>query len=199
MYDQLTGEIVRKTPTSAVIEVQGVGFLVEASLRTTGAMAVGAEMRVFVHHRQTEDSQRLFGFVEEGEREIFRSLLKITGVGPAHALALLSTSSPDELWAAIRDGAEKRLTASKGIGPKIAQRLITELKDEAARRAPKGAASPAGTPQPHADPVDDDALGALVVLGYTEGAALKAVQAAKKKLGKGVAVDALVREALNQR
>jgi holliday junction DNA helicase RuvA len=197
MYDQICGEILRKTPTSVVVDVQGVGFFVEASLRTTAALVVGSETRVLIHHRQQEDSVRLFGFVDEPERELFRSLLKVNGVGPAHALALLSTSSPDELWAAIRDGNEKRLTGSKGIGPKIAQRLITELKEESARRAPKGAVAAAGMPAAP-DPIDDDALGALVVLGYSESAAAKAVQAAKKKLGQGVAVDALVREALNQ-
>ena len=199
MYDQLIGEILKKTPTSVVVDVQGVGFLVDASLRTTAALIVGNEARVLVHHRQTEDSVRLFGFVDEAERDLFRALLKVNGVGPAHALALLSTSAPDELWAAIRDGAEKRLTASKGIGPKIAQRLIMELKDESLRRAPKGAIPASGAPPSPPDPTDDDALGALVVLGYTEGAALKALEAAKRKLGKAVAVEVLVREALNQR
>jgi Holliday junction DNA helicase RuvA len=199
MYDQLCGEILKKTPTSLVVDVQGVGFFLDASLRTTAKLAVGAEARILVHHRQTEDSVRLFGFVDEAERDLFRNLLKVNGVGPAHALALLSTSEPDELWTALRDGAERRLTASKGIGPKIAQRLIIELKDEAARRSPKGAAAQAGSHAPAEDPTEDDALGALVVLGYTEGAALKAVQAAKKKIGKAVPVEVLVREALNQK
>jgi holliday junction DNA helicase RuvA len=199
MYDQICGEILRKAPTALVVDVQGVGYLVEASLRTTGAIALGATVRMLVHHRQSEDSVRLFGFVDEAERELFRSLLKVNGIGPAHALALLSTMAPDELWAAIRDGNERRLTSSKGIGPKIAQRLITELKDEAGRRGPKGAAAPSGMPAAPTDPTDDDALGALVVLGYTEGAAIKAVEAAKKRLGKTVPVEQLVREALNQR
>jgi Holliday junction DNA helicase RuvA len=199
MYDQICGEILKKTPTSVVVDVQGVGYLIEASLRTTGALTVGAEVRVLVHHRQSDDSVRLFGFIDEPERELFRGLLKVNGVGPAHALALLSTMAPDELWAAIRDGNERRLTASKGIGPKIAQRLITELKDEAGRRGPRTASAPAHAPTPSADPVDEDALGALVVLGYTEGAAIKAVQAAKKRLGKSVPVEQLVREALNTR
>jgi Holliday junction DNA helicase RuvA len=199
MYDQLLGEIVKKTPTSLVVDVRGIGFFLEASLRTTAALTVGTEARVLVHHRQSEDSVRLFAFVDETERELFRSLLKVNGVGPAHALALLSASAPEELWAALRDGSERRLTASKGIGPKIAQRLITELREEAARRAPRGAAADGAQPAAAPSPEDDDALGALVVLGYTEGAAAKAVQAARKKLGKQVPVEVLVKEALTQR
>lgn len=198
MYDQICGEILKKTPTSVVVDVHGVGFLLEASLRTTAALIPGTEARVLVHHRQSEDAVRLFGFADESERDLFRHLLKVAGVGPAHALALLSTMPPEDLWTALRDGNEKRLTSSKGIGPKIAQRLITELKDDAARKVLKGfvpgASAPAGS-----DPGDDDAIGALVVLGYTEGAAQKAVEAAKRKLGKDVAVEVLVREALNQR
>jgi holliday junction DNA helicase RuvA len=199
MYDQLCGDILKKTPASLVIEVQGVGFFLEASLRTTGALAAGATARVLVHHRQSEDSVRLFGFIDDAERDLFRSLLKISGVGPAHALALLSASAPEELWVAIRDGNERRLTASKGIGPKIAQRLITELKDEAARRAPGGKAAAAGGPTPTRDATEEDAAGALVTLGYTDAGAMKAVQAARKKFEKPPAVDELVRQALKER
>jgi Holliday junction DNA helicase RuvA len=198
MYDQLLGEVLRKSPTSLVLDVRGVGYLIEASLRTTAAMRVGAEVRILVHHRQNEDSVRLFGFVDEAEREMFRALLKVSGVGPAHALALLSTTAPEDLWAALRDGSERTLTAAKGIGAKIAQRVITELRDEAARRAPKEAPD-ANTAAAAPDPLDDDAIGALVVLGYSEAAAAKAVVGAKKKLAKPVAVEVLVREALNQR
>lgn len=197
MYDQLVGEILRKGPTSVVVDVRGIGFFLEASLRTTARLPVGAEATILVHHRQTEDSVRLFGFADEPERELFRRLLKVSGVGPAHALALLSAASPEDLWAALRDGNERRLTSSKGIGPKIAQRLITELRDEAGRRSPAGRPV---LPGPLAlGSTEDDAVGALVVLGYTEPGALKAVQAAKKRLGDDAAVDALVREALKER
>src|SRR5262245_28529351 len=111
MYDQLCGEVIKKTPASLVVDVGGIGFFLEASLRTTAALSVGAEACILVHHRQTEDSVRLFGFADEPERDLFRSLLKVNGVGPAHALALLSASAPAELWEAIRDGNEHRLTA----------------------------------------------------------------------------------------
>lgn len=198
MYDQFCGEIVKKTPASLVVDVQGIGFFLEASLRTTSALAVGTEATVLVHHRQSEDSVRLFGFVDDAERDLFRALLKVNGVGPAHALALLSSSAPVELWEAIRDANERRLTASKGIGPKIAQRLITELKEEAARRLAHVRSTIAGA-LPAPEPVDDDAIGALVVLGYTEGAAQKAVQAARKKIDPDASVEDLVRQALKER
>jgi holliday junction DNA helicase RuvA len=199
MYDHLEGEIVKKTPASVVVDVQGVGFFLEASLRTTAALAIGAEIRLLVHHRQSEDAVRLFGFIDDAERDLFRSLLKVNGVGPAHALALLSASAPDELWVAIRDGNERRLTASKGIGPKIAQRLIVELKDEAARRAPGGKLAASGTPAAPRDSTEEDAAGALTVLGYSDSAAVKAVQAARKRFEKPPAVEELVRQALREK
>ncbi|HYC77679.1 MAG TPA: Holliday junction branch migration protein RuvA [Planctomycetota bacterium] len=193
MYDYLRGVVKKKLPTAVVVETAGVGWFVETSLRTSGRLPLGSEATVLTHHRPGEDATRLFGFVDEEERELFRRLLKVAGVGPAHALALLSTYSPAETWRALAAGDERALTRPKGLGQKLAQRLITELRDDAARRAP--AETPGAADVDLGAPLDDAAV-ALTVLGYAEAAARKAAFAARKKLGAAASTDALVIEAL---
>lgn len=198
MYDFLRGRVARKLPTAIVLDVGGVGWFVETSLRTSGAVRLGADATLWVHHRQTEDSVRLFGFHDEEERDLFRRLLKTTGVGPAHALALCSAFAPDQIWDAIAGADERRLSSPKGIGPKLAQRLISELKDEAVRRVGVGGRTPAGGAAGAATSAlpADDAVDALTVLGYTEAAAQKAVQLARKRVGAAAPVEDVLREAL---
>jgi Holliday junction DNA helicase RuvA len=199
MYEFLRGKVARKLPTAVVLDVGGVGWYVETSLRTSGAARLGAETTLLVHHRVTEDSARLFGFVDEEERDLFRRLLRVSGVGPAHALAMCSSLSPDDVWTALAAADEKRLSTPKGIGPKLAQRLALELKEEARRRgfspAGRGPTAEGGTgvATPNSG---DDAIDALGVLGYSEASAAKAAAAARKKLGAGATVEAVVKEAL---
>ncbi len=198
MYEFLRGKVVRKLPTAVVLDVGGVGWYVETSLRTSGVSRIGAETTLHVHHRQSEDSVRLFGFAEEDERDLFRRLLKVSGVGPAHALAMCSSFPPDEVWTALAAADERKLSTPKGIGPKLAQRLSTELKDEAVRRgyapgARTGNDKSGGSDFPS---TGDDAVDALAVLGYSEAAAAKATAIARKKLGPGASVEAVVKEAL---
>ncbi|MEY2741746.1 MAG: Holliday junction branch migration protein RuvA [Planctomycetota bacterium] len=197
MYEHLRGRLVSRTPASLVVEAAGVGWFVETSTRTSAKFRLGDDVLVLVHHRQTEDAQRLFGFADADERDLFRRLLRISGIGPSHALNLLSAFEPADFWGIVRDGAEKRLSTSKGIGPKIAQRVLTELRDEAGRRSFRAPAEKTGvdTALP-AFGIESDAVAALSVLGYGEPAAVKAVVAAMKKLGSDASVDAVVREAL---
>ncbi len=197
MYEHLRGRLVSRTPASLVVEAAGVGWFVETSTRTSAKFRLGDDVLVLVHHRQTEDAQRLFGFADADERDLFRRLLRISGIGPSHALNLLSAFEPADFWGIVRDGAEKRLSTSKGIGPKIAQRVLTELRDEAGRRSFRAPAEKTGvdTALP-AFGIESDAVAALTVLGYGEPAAVKAVVAAMKKLGSDASVDAVVREAL---
>ena len=197
MYEHLRGRLVSRTPASLVVEAAGVGWFVETSTRTSAKFRLGDDVLVLVHHRQTEDAQRLFGFADADERDLFRRLLRISGIGPSHALNLLSAFEPADFWGIVRDGAEKRLSTSKGIGPKIAQRVLTELRDEAGRRSFRAPAEKTGvdTALP-AFGIESDAVAALTVLGYGEPAAVKAVVAAMKKLCSDASVDAVVREAL---
>jgi Holliday junction DNA helicase RuvA len=197
VYEHLRGRLVSRTPASLVIEAAGVGWFVETSTRTSAKFRPGDEVLVLVHHRQTEDAQRLFGFADADERDLFRRLLRISGIGPSHALNLLSAFEPADFWGIVREGAEKRLSTSKGIGPKIAQRVLTELRDEAGRRSVRGPVESSGSAVAlPAFGIESDAVAALTVLGYTEAAAVKAVVGAMKKLGADASVDAVVREAL---
>jgi len=125
----LQGELVRKTPTEAVVECGGVGYLASISLKSFAALPASGPVRLLVHFHETETSTRLFGFASEGERQMFRTLQSVRGVGPAMALTLLSHETPELLAGRIRGGDAKGLTRIKGIGTKTAERLVLELKN----------------------------------------------------------------------
>lgn len=193
MYEYLCGRLTSKTLSEAVIDVQGVGFLTEISLRTAERLpSLGSSVQVYVHFRPMEDRARLFGFIDQEERTLFREVQTVAGIGPSIALALLAGHEPNELWRLLRDGEWKALSKTKGIGPKIAQRACAELKEKARRHA-LGAGAAAGSPQPTRT---TDAIEALLVLGYTDQQAEKAILLASKALPEDAPVEALVREAL---
>jgi holliday junction DNA helicase RuvA len=195
MYEFLIGRAERVLPTAVVLEIGGVGWFVETSLKTSANVRSGQTTRLLLHVRTTEDGVRLFGFLDDDERDLFRRLLKTNGVGPAHALAMCSAMTPGEVWNAVAAADAKLLSSPKGIGPKLAARLIAELKDDAERRTTavwRGAAgrSSEGTAR------DDDAVDALSVLGYSESTARKAVLKARETLGAAASTEAVVKEAL---
>lgn len=198
MYEYLHGRLITKGLTEAVVDVGGVGYRVEISLRTAERLPPpGFEVHLLVHHRPQEDRVRLFGFADESEREVFREVQTVAGIGPAIALALLAGHEPQDLWRLLRDGEWKALARTKGIGPKIAQRACVELKDRARRFALAAAAAAPG------DAGGDrarlgDAVSALLVLGYTEDQAQKAVEAAAGTVSADAPLEALVREALRR-
>jgi len=131
VYDFLKGELARKGPTEAVVDVDGVGWLLSISAQCFAALPPRGAVTLFVHFHWTETSgPRLFGFVDEQERVLFRTLQSVSGVGPAVALALLSHEPPDVLAGRIRAGDVKGLTRIKGIGSKTAERLVLELKEK---------------------------------------------------------------------
>lgn len=194
MYDYLKGQLVVKSPTEVVVEVHGVGYRAEVSLRTSERLGkTGKDVMLFTHFKMQDDRARLFGFVDEEERSLFSALQSVAGIGPAHGLALLSGLEPAEIWERIRDGDAKGLARTKGIGPKIAQRLCVELADKARREMAAAASSPAEGP---ASTIVDDAISALLVLGYTEAQARKATEKATSSLATDVPLEELVREAL---
>ncbi len=193
MYEHLHGRLVAKTLTEAVVDVGGVGYRTEISLRTAEKLpALGQGVRLLVHFRPQEDRFRLFGFVDEDERTLFRELLGVAGIGPAIALALLAGHEPGEIWTLLRDGEWKSLARTKGIGPKIAQRACTELKDRARRFA-----LTAAPPESRGDSARfSDAVSALLVLGYDESQAQKAVLAASRAVAADAPLEDLVRAAI---
>lgn len=198
MIGKLTGRIESVDGTQIILDVQGVGYLVACSahtLRLTGEIGDTAALWIETHVR--EDAINLFGFAEKTERDWFRLLTTVQGVGAKVALAILGILSPERLAGAILSGDKAALTAADGVGPKLGLRIVTELKDKVAHLAlPTSLSSiKAATALPH-NGMADDALSALLNLGYRRMEAFAAVAAAHEKLGADAKIDALIRTAL---
>jgi len=195
MIARLTGLLAETSAEGAVLDVAGVGYAVLASSRTLDAIGpVGAKVMLLTELQVREDSMTLFAFGSAGEREAFRQLTSVQGVGGRVALAILSTLDPAELATAIAHGDKAMVARANGVGPKLAQRIVNELAGKMgspARAAPPGAPTPrGGTAQ--------DALSALANLGFKPAEASAAVAAAAADLGESATLDALVRLALRK-
>jgi Holliday junction DNA helicase RuvA len=197
---KLKGVVDSVDTDSAVIDVGGVGYLVSASSRTLRDLVAGGEATMLVETIVREDAIALYGFLETAERDWFRILTTVQGVGARVALSILSTLAPDEIARAI--AAQDRATLSRpaGVGPKLAARLATELKDKAAAfgvaPAAKGAAAPASAAPTGS--INEDAVSALVNLGYKRVEAFGAVARVTQRLGEGATFDAVVRAGLQE-
>ena len=179
----------------AVIDVAGVGYLVSASTRTLSQMgAIGDEVVIHTEMLVAQDSIRLVGFSTAAERDWFRLLISVQGVGAKVALAILSALAADEIHRAVASGDSGMISRAQGVGPKLAQRIVNELKDKAGGVAlgpAVGAPIPAGS---HAQ----DAVSALLNLGFRPAEASAAVGKAETELGPDANFDALVRTALKK-
>ena len=200
MIAKLKGIVDSVDTDSAVIDVGGVGYLVSASSRTLRELAAGGPATMLVETIVREDAISLYGFLETVERDWFRILTTVQGVGARVALSILSTLSPDEIARAI--AAQDRATLSRpaGVGPKLAARLATELKDKAAAfgvapAARGAAAAPAAVPS---GSINEDAVSALVNLDYKRVEAFGAVARVTQRLGEGATFDQVVRAALQE-
>ncbi|CAN5457666.1 Holliday junction branch migration protein RuvA [soil metagenome] len=182
----------------AVIDVGGVGYLVGASSRTLSALgAVGEAVTIHTEMLVSEESIRLVGFSTAEERDWFRLLTGVQGVGSRVALAILSALEPAELHRAIAMGDKAMVSRANGVGPKLAMRIVNELKDKIGV-APAGAAVAAGMIAVPVGSTGADAVSALQNLGFRPGEASAAVAAAEADLGDGTTLDALVRLALRK-
>jgi holliday junction DNA helicase RuvA len=195
MIAHLKGRIEATGIDSVVIDVNGVGYLAGASARTLAALgAVGEFATLHTEMLVSEDSIRLMGFATAAERDWFRHLTSVQGVGGKVALAILSILSPEEVQTAIARADAAMIARANGVGPKLAQRIVNELKDKAggvALAATGGGATPAsGAAQ--------DAVSAMLNLGFKPAEASAAVNAAADELGSGATLDALVRLALRK-
>ena len=195
MIARLTGKLAESTSDSAVIDVQGVGYLVLASSRTLDALGpTGSDVLLLTELQVREDSMTLFGFGTAGEREAFRALTSVQGVGGRVALAILSALGPDDLSRAVSSGDKAMIARANGVGPKLAARIANELSGKLG--AP-GLAGAAGGAAPRAGAAAD-ALSALGNLGFKPAEASAAVAAAQEDLGPDAGLDALVRLALRK-
>ncbi|MBW4028301.1 MAG: Holliday junction branch migration protein RuvA [Acidobacteria bacterium] len=192
MIAHLRGRLFSKQPGQAIVEASGVGYDVIISVPTFTALPVeGAEVSLFIHTHVREDALALFGFLELAEKRLFERLITVSGVGPKLAVTILSGLSPERTVSAIRAQDHATLTRIPGVGKKLAERLVVELKD----KLDDMAVAPAQ--QIAAGPAADDVLSALVNLGYQRPAALKAIETAvERDKAAGADFDALFRAAL---
>jgi Holliday junction DNA helicase RuvA len=193
MIARLSGTLAETAADSAVIDVSGVGYLVHLSGKTLGALGgVGSEVLILTELQVREDAWTLFGFGSAAERDAFRALTSIQGVGGRLALAILSVLSPDELARAVAQGDKATIGRANGVGPKLAARIANELQGKLGVGALTGAA-----PAPRGGAAAD-ALSALANLGFKPAEASAAVNAAQDELGPEAGLDALVRLALKK-
>ena len=179
MIDYIKGEITELNPTEMTLECNGIGYKILISLQTYDKRKQSREAKIYIHHYLREDDEQYFGFAGKDERELFRLLIGVSGIGAATARMMLSSLSSDELRNAILSEDINKIKSIKGIGLKAAQRLILELKDKIS----KGEGSSQNTifQTSGANPNLEEATTALVMLGFTKPNVTKALAAVLKE------------------
>ena len=196
MIAQLSGRVVLLEADRCVVDVNGVGYLVFASTRTLSALPTPPSVALVLTEMQVrEDAITLYGFADSAEREWFRLLTTVQGVGAKVALNILSALSPRDLIAAIRDGDRGALTRASGVGAKLAVRLLTELREKAGAMPVGVGFSPVLPPSAG---IESDAISALVNLGYRRPEVAAAVAKALERAGEGASLDQLIRDGLKE-
>lgn len=197
MIGKLTGVVDTITEDTVILDVNGVGYLVQCPASTLSRLAVGAHASLMIEMKVSEDAMKLYGFASAEEREWFRLLQTVQNVGGKVALAVLSTLSPRDLQRALALGDKAMIGRAPGVGPKLALRIATELKDKAPAMMLRGedegrgvtvAVAPRGP--------EADAVSALIHLGYSDARAAEAVARAMNALGEATETSVLIREAL---
>ena len=204
MIGRLTGELVEKSPPELLIDVSGVGYELEASMNTFYKLPdVGTFVTLYTHFVVREDAQLLYGFADKNERTLFRTLIKVNGVGPKLALTILSGISVQEFIRTVQHEDSTALVRLPGVGKKTAERLIIEMKDKLDRlelpTRVEAELSDFAMPVIDAKPTVDyraDAETALVALGYKPLQATKAIEKAVTELGDAADTESLIRQAL---
>lgn len=195
MIARLTGKLLETTADTCVLDVAGVGYLVHVSGKAIAMLGpVGGHVALMTEFQVREDAMTLYGFANAAERDAFRALTGVQGVGGRVALAILTVMSPDELAAAVSSGDQARVAQANGVGPKLASRIVNELAGklgDPALAAAGGANAPKGS-------LATDAVAALTGLGFKPAPAQKAVAEAQRELDEDASLDALVRAALKK-
>jgi Holliday junction DNA helicase RuvA len=191
MYEFIRGRLTEKTPTYAVIETGGIGYLLNISLHTYGQLKENEVCSLFVHMVVREDAMLFFGFAGADERELFRHLISVSGIGPNTARMILSSLQPSEIIQAIVQGNTPLLQSIKGIGSKTAQRLIVELKDKLSKDLIPSEKLPG-----EYNTRKEEALSGLIILGFSKIVAEKALTKVIEKEGSALPVEQLIRYAL---
>lgn len=176
MYAYIDGKLAFKSPAYVIIDVGGVGYQINISLNTYSKLGESERCRLYTWLHVKEDAHTLYGFIEEGEKRLFLHLISVSGIGPNTARMMLSSISPEEIQTAIVKGNVSIIQRIKGIGPKSAQRLVLELQDKLRKDGPDTLIS-----VPAAQTAKDEALSALVMLGFVRNAAEKVLDQEIKK------------------
>lgn len=193
MFEYISGKLVDLTPTHVVVECAGIGYFINISLQTYTALEGKSDVKLWLHQIIREDAHSLFGFADIREREIFRLLISVSGVGASTARLILSSLSVDELQVAISAENINLIKQVKGIGLKTAQRIVVDLKD-------KVSVSGIATQQilsTSGNTLKSEALSALVMLGFARTAAEKVLDQVLKEFGE-LPVEVLIKHALKR-
>lgn len=194
MIALLTGELAQRSPEQIILDVNGVGYRLQVPLSTFYALPETGKVQLQVYTHVKEDAIQLFGFLTEAEKDLFALLISVSGVGPKLANTILSHIPTEELALALSQGDVMRLTAIPGIGKKSADRLVLELQDKAARFAIEGAVPSNETAKQGLESSHEDALSALINLGYKETLARKALKSLK--IAPGTSLEEILKAAL---
>ena len=190
MYEYLNGKLVEKNPAYVILENNGIGYMINISLNTFTKIKALDHAKLYVHFYVREDAHILYGFSDDVERELFRYLLSVSGVGASTARLILSSLSTEEIYDAITGGKAAVLQSVKGIGGKTAQRIVIDLKDKLS----KADLSLEKVDFAH-NTLKDEALSGLLILGFSKAAATKAVDRILRD-GSANSVETLIKEAL---
>jgi Holliday junction DNA helicase RuvA len=191
MYEFIKGKLVEKNPTYVVIEANGIGYILNISIHTYALISEDENCLLYTHFVVKEDAQVLYGFAEAEERDLFRELISVSGVGPNTARLILSSASPTEVARAIGEGNIPWLQGIKGIGAKTAQRIIVDLKGKLSKEL-----IPYEKVELGYNTKKEEALSGLVILGFSKLMAEKALNKIIEKEGTALPVEQLIRHAL---
>lgn len=191
MYAYIDGKLVFRCPTYVVIEAGGIGYHIHISLNTYAALPEHERCKLYTWLHVKEDAQTLYGFIDEGEKRLFLHLISVSGIGPNTGRMILSSITPAEIQTAIVKGDVPLIQRIKGIGPKSAQRMILELQDKLKKEGPDSLIS-----MPSHNTAKDEALSALVMLGFAKSSAEKALDSAIRATTDNLSVEQLIKIAL---
>ena len=195
MYDYIKGTLEESTPTEAVIENNGIGYSLQISLQTYTAIQGCKDVRLYIYHHLREDTELFFGFYSKEERSLFLLLIGVNGIGPNTARMMLSSLSCQELTNAILTVDVNKIKGVKGIGLKTAQRVIIDLKERVGKGDAKSALSLAEFGA--ASQIKEEALAALVMLGFSKAASEKAIDSILKEKP-GSTIEELIKHSLKR-
>jgi Holliday junction DNA helicase RuvA len=192
MFDYITGRVVEKTPTYIILETGQIGYFIHISLNTYSNLGETGSCKLFIHQIIREDAHLLFGFIDQQEREIFRQLISVSGVGANTARMILSSMMPEEVVRSINEGDVFALKSVKGIGAKSAQRIIVDLKDKVSK-----AEQLTQIFESESNTIQEESLSALVNLGFSKPMAEKVIRQIHGEKN-DLTIEELIKEALKR-